>query len=233
MERNAVPESHKEETERHPQRAWAVQSWLGSETLESLAELNDQCLEVLREEAKRCCTRTGHPLLADLRDLWGDLDVSARRRAAWCPYLLVDLGFIEANRWAWVRGHHVRDEKPSSMQPPFFTPQLTLSIRRQVLTYAWHLARSQSSAARMLLGMSSQCAELIAACTLRQVTEIAENHPDWLQPRWSGHLRVWRELLTTAISGETEALEHARMRGLQLLAAEARYGGYLLPPPFG
>jgi hypothetical protein len=116
---------------------------------------------------------------------------------------------------------------------PFFTPNRTIDIRRQILTYAWHLARSQGSAARLLLGMSGQCAELIAACTLRQVTEIAANHPDWLQPRWPGHVRVWRELLTTAISGETAALEKARMRGLQLLAAEARSGTKVLPAPFG
>jgi hypothetical protein len=228
-----MPENQEQKTEHHPQRAWSAQCWLGAGTLESLAELNEQCLEQLREEASDCCIQTGHPLLVDLRELWSALDANARRRAAWCPYLLVDLGFIEAARWAWVRGHHVRDERHVSTQTAFFTAERTVGIRRQVLTYAWHLARSQNSAARMLLGMSSQCAELISACTLKQVTEIAENHPDWLQPRWPGHLRVWRELLTTAISGEGVALEQVRMRGLQLLAAEARHGGKILPSPFG
>jgi hypothetical protein len=52
-------------------------------------------------------------------------------------------------------------------------------------------------------------------------------HPEWLQPRWVVRPRMWRELLLSAISGDNRALERARMRGLQVLAAEARS---VLPP---
>jgi hypothetical protein len=93
------------------------------------------------------------------------------------------------------------------------------------LTYGWHLARSRPAAARILLGMSPVCAERIAGCTLRQIAVLAEQHPEWLQPRWSARLPVWRELLRAAICGDDAALERARMRGLQLLAAEARAFG--------
>jgi len=221
-----------EEKPAHSQRVWTTQSWLGSETLESVAELNEQCLELIMEEAKSCEMPAGPPLVADLRDLWVALDAPARRRAACCPYLLVDSGFVRVQRWAWVRGHHVRDEERTT-QLKFFNSQKAITVGRLVLTYAWHLARSQNTAARLLLGMSGQCAELIAACTLNQIHELAETHPEWLQPRWPGHLRVWRELLTTAISGESPELERARTRGLQLLAAEVRLGGPLPPAPFG
>jgi len=221
-----------EEKTTHPHRVWTTQSWLGSETLESVAELNDQCLELLQEEARTCSMPTGHPLVADLRELWAALDAESRRRASACPYLLVDSGFVRAQRWAWVRGHHVRDEE-RIIQDKFFTSGKAISVGRLVLTYAWHLARSQNTAARLLLGMSGQCAELIGACTINQIHELAETHPEWLQPRWPGHLRVWRELLTTAISGESPALEQVRTRGLQLLAAEVRLGGSLPPAPFG
>jgi hypothetical protein len=227
-----MPDTNEEKTTHHPQRVWTTQSWLGSETLESVAELNDQCLELLKEEAKNASLLSGHPLVADLRELWLALDAAAKRRVSTCPYLLVDVGFVHVQRWAWVRGHHVRDEERTSQQR-FFNSQKAITVGRLVLTYAWHLARSQNSAARLLLGMSGQCAELIGACTLKQITELAEQHPEWLQPRWPGHLRVWRELLTTAISGESVALEQIRTRGLQLLAAEVRSGGNLPPPPFG
>ena len=227
-----MSESNEEQFTHHPQRVWTAQTWLGSETLESVAELNDQCLELLMEEAKSCDMPTGHPLVADLRDLWMALDASARRRASNCPYLLVDSGFVHVQRWAWVRGHHVRDEERTT-QTKFFNSQKAVAVGRLVLTYAWHLARSQNTAARLLLGMSGQCAELIAACSINQIHELAEAHPEWLQPRWPGHLRVWRELLTTAISGESPELEQARTRGLQLLAAEVRLGGPLPPAPFG
>ena len=221
-----------EEKPAHSQRVWTTQTWLGSETLESVAELNEQCLELLMEEAKSCEMPMGHPLVADLRDLWMALDAPARRRAAYCPYLLVDSGFVRVQRWAWVRGHHVRDEERAT-QLKFFNSGKAITVGRLVLTYAWHLARSQNTAARLLLGMSGQCAELIAACTINQIHELAETHPEWLQPRWPGHLRVWRELLTTAISGESPELERARTHGLQLLAAEVRLGGPLPPAPFG
>jgi hypothetical protein len=54
------------------------------------------------------------------------------------------------------------------------------------------------------------------------MTDLAESNPHWLQPRWPRHLRMWRELLCGAIEGEGYTLEQARMRGVQLLAAEAR-----------
>jgi hypothetical protein len=227
-----MPDINEEEMSYHPQRVWTAQTWLGAETLESVAELNDQCLELLMEEAKICEMASGHPLVADLRELWLAMDAEARRRASYCPYLLVDSGFVHVHRWAWVRGHEVRDQERVA-QPKFFHSQKAIAVGRLVLTYAWHLARSKNTAARLLLGMSGQCAEHIAACTLNQIYELAENHPEWLQPRWPGHLRVWRELLTTAISGESQALEQVRTRGLQLLAAEVRLGGSLPPAPFG
>ena len=91
-----------------------------------------------------------------------------------------------------------------------------------MLTYAWHLARSQSAAARLLLGMPDPCAALIAHLGLRQIQALAEAHPEWLRPRWPTRVRVWRELLLAAAAGEALALERARLHGLTLLAAEAR-----------
>ena len=91
-----------------------------------------------------------------------------------------------------------------------------------VFTYAWHLSRSQNAAARLLLGMSAHCARLIAVCTLRQIHDLAENHPEWLQPRWPTRPAFWRELLTSANAGDSGGMDQARMRGLQLMAAEQR-----------
>src|SRR4051812_2630784 len=111
-----MSETNEEQTTHHPRRVWTTQSWLGAETLESLAELNDQCLELLKEEAKNNSAPVGHPLVADLRELWLALDDDAKHRVSTCPYLLVDVGFVRVQRWAWVRGHHVRDEERTSQQ---------------------------------------------------------------------------------------------------------------------
>jgi hypothetical protein len=199
---------------------WATRSWLHAETLESLAEVNEQCLELLCDQA--AVTRTGPAMLAELRPLWRELDVSARRRVARCPCLLLDAGFAAASRWAAVHDRRVHDRERPPAGVAFFTVPCTVSVMRLVLTYAWFLARTQSVAARLLLGMSGQCARLIGACTLREVTLLAESQPQWLKPRWSERPSVWRELLTTASSGEPQALERLRMRGMQLLAGEVR-----------
>lgn len=205
------------------ERLWNSQTWLRAETLESLAELNEQCLELLCEQARSNHAYESEPLMVEMRDLWRALDITARKRASWCPYLLFDAGFLETRRWAWVRGNQVHDAERVVLSP-FFTVPRTIAVMRLVLAFAWHLARSQQAAARLLMGMSTQCAELISACTLRQVTDLAEHYPQWLQPRWPGQLSYWRELLISSITGDAAALERARMHGIRLLAADARAG---------
>lgn len=202
-------------------RTHVVQSWLRAETLESLAELNEQCLELLCEQARAEHAQTAHPLLTELSDLWKTLDAAARRRAATCPYLLVDAGFADARRWSWARGQAIHDGL-GALAPAFFTVPGASGVARLVFTYAWHLARSQGPAARLLLGMSAPCAELIAGCSLRHIAELADRYPEWLQPRWPSRVTVWRELLIASIAEDDEALERARLRGVQLLAAEVR-----------
>ena len=104
----------------------------------------------------------------------------------------------------------------------FFTVPAAADVARLVFTYAWHLARSQSFAARLLLGMPAPSAVLIGHYTLGQIQALAQSHPGWLRPRWPSRVQLWRELLLAAASGEVPALERARLRGFTMLAAEAR-----------
>ena len=84
------------------------------------------------------------------------------------------------------------------------------------------LWRGLDAAARLLLGMPAPSATVIAHYTLPQIQALAASHPDWLRPRWPARVQVWRELLLAASGGESPVLERARLRGLTLLAAEAR-----------
>jgi hypothetical protein len=187
---------------------------------DSLIELNGQCLELLAEQAFVPVSQS-NLLLRQIGDIWRTLDTDARVRAATCPYLLVDVGFSDPLRWRWVGGQHIGDAARVTYGS-FFTVPRSLTVARQVFIYAWHLARSRSAAAQLLLGMPPQCTQLISACTLPQIHDLAERYPDWLRPRWPNRIKVWRELLLAAGSGEIIALESARMHGLQLLAAECR-----------
>lgn len=202
---------------------WASQSWLHSDALDALAAVNEQCLELLAEQAAvRATARPKPPLLRELEALWYGLDAGARRRAARCPFLLVDAEFARAARRPWLAASAIRDQDWSAPPAPFFTVPRTVTVTRLVLTYAWHLACGEPAAARLFLGMPAQLAERLAARTLPEVFQLAEGEPGLLRPRWSDRVAVWRDLLAAAKSGEPAALERCRIRGLQLLAADAR-----------
>lgn len=195
-------------------------AWLRPEMFESLVELNESCLELLADQAAARGAASSSPLLRLVAELWDRLDANARRRAAACPYLLLDAGFADPLRWRAAAAPEVGDA--NGAYGSFFTVPSTAEVARLVFTYAWHLARSQSAAARVLLGMPAPSAALIARYTLRQIQALAERRPEWLRPRWPSRVQVWRELLLAAASGEAPVLERARLRGLTLLAAEVR-----------
>jgi len=203
--------------------------WLRAGVLDSLLELNELSLALLAEQA---AVRSGPPsgLLQQLGELWRGLDGAARHRAATCPYLLLDAGFADPLRWQVPAARQVGDAG-SDRYICYFTVPATTEVARLVFIYAWHLARSQAAAARLLLGMPATSAAVIGHYTLRQIQALAESHPDWLRPRWPARVQVWRELLLAASAGESVALERARLRGLTLLAAEARLAPAVTPPP--
>jgi len=194
-------------------------SWLQSEAFESLVELNRQCLELLAEQSLTQPMQ-GNLLLRQVGEIWRTLDDEARRRAASCPYLLFDAGFADSARWRSVEGQYVSEA--TRPYTTFFTVPRASAVVRQVFIYAWYLAQSKSVSAQLLLGMPTHCTHLISAHTLTQIHELAERHPEWIRPRWPNRVRVWRDFLLAAASGDVVALENARMHGIQLIAAECR-----------
>jgi hypothetical protein len=195
--------------------------WLRAETLESVAELNEMSLALLAEQAAASAPQAG-AALAPLAELWPHLDAAARRRAAACPYLLLEAGFTDPRRWQEASAGQVTEAHEPAYSS-FFTVPAALEAARLVFTYAWHLASTQPAAARLFLGMPAPCAAAITRCSLRQMYALAERHPEWLRPRWSDRPEIWRELLAAAATGEGSALERARLHGLTLLAAEVRH----------
>src|ERR1700745_751048 len=145
--------------------------WLRPETLETLIELNELSLALLAEQgASRAAPAS--PLLRQGAGRWQPLDPAPRRGPAGCPYLLVDAGFADPVRWRLPASLGVGDTADSPYTSFFTVPSAT-EVARLVCTYAWHLARSQSAAARLLLGMPDPCAMLIAHLSLRQIQGLA------------------------------------------------------------
>jgi hypothetical protein len=194
-------------------------SWPATATLESLAEVNEVGLVLLAEQAAAPVAQPA-ALLREVGRLWSTLDREARRRAAAVPYVLLDGGFADRERWRRPPAQVADSARGAA--PAFFTVPGTTDAARLLFTWAWHLARAEGAAAQLLLGISAGCVSVIAGCTLRHMHSLAERHPEWLRPRWPAHAQLWRELLLAAGSGEPRALARARLHGLTMLAAESR-----------
>jgi hypothetical protein len=189
-------------------------SWLRANTIESLVELNESCLALFAEQAR---ATGGGALLGQFEQQWRLLDAAGRRRAAACHYLVFDAGFADSRRW-----QRPAPEAGAATCAAFFTVPGTAALVQTVFLFGWHLARCQSTAAQLLMGMPAPCVALIAQRTLGQVRSLAAAHPEWLRPRWLGQPRVWRELLGAARTDDPPALWRAHLRGQTLLAAETR-----------
>jgi hypothetical protein len=195
-----------------------VAGWLRAGTLSCLSELNEECLEACVAQAR---AGAAPALCNELAAGWSALEVTGRQHVAGCLYLVMDAGFAQVTRWRDGAACQVDDEGAPGYAP-WFTVPAALPLAQGIFTFAWHLARCQGSAARLLLGMPAGSLQAIAACTLGQVRALARRHPHWLRPRFLGQPGLWRELFAAAASGEPARLERARLRGQTLLAAEVR-----------
>ena len=193
--------------------------WEG--TLESVLEVNEQVLALLHAQCLTGDNRS--PLSREVNDLLVNLDQQSLQRAAGTAVLLVDVGFADAGLWSTAVVGAVND-RVQMETPPFFTVDGSLALMRLVMTHAWHLARSQPAAARLLLGFSAANLAVIGGCTLSRLTRLAETRSHWLRPRWENRPGIWCDLLRMAGNAEIGTLKRMRARGLQLLAADARPG---------
>jgi hypothetical protein len=185
-----------------------------SALLGPVAEINEQMLECLRLMAADDAPDAPR-LVTLLREDWRRLDLTAQRRLAACPYLLLDAGFAQPRRWDWMASAAVMEATPRCA---YFAGSSGIALVRRTLVLAWHLARSNRVTARVILGMNTRSAERIAACRLTELEALAELSPGWITPRWEQQPNVWRQLIGAGCRGQALLLRQAQLRGLQLLA---------------
>ena len=158
---------------------WERQNWLRKATLESVLEVNEQVLALL---CAQCVAGVAQPLLLrEVGALLLTLDAKSLRRAAASTVLLVDAGLADDRLWSDAIGGAVND-RPPLIGTPFFTVDGAVAIMRLVMTQAWHLARSEPAAARLLLGVSVANLAVIGGCTLSRLIRLAETRSQWLRP---------------------------------------------------
>ena len=200
--------------------------WDGT-MLVPVAEINGFMLEILRATAAVPGDASSR-LVSAMRELWCGLHTGAQQRLAQCPYLLLDAGFACRERWERVALE--RGVMDGGGPRGYFASPQGVALVRRTLVFAWHLARSNRLTARVVLGMSAECAERIAASTLKDLEALAELSPAWVAPRWAQQPAIWRQLIQAALEGQDVQLKQVQLRGLQLLAAgNERRGGGAVP----
>ena len=197
--------------------AW---KWTGAEALEWVRDLNARCLQAIGKRLVRAAaTRPGGDIDQAHIDLWRRLDESARHRAARCPYLLVEMRFDDAAWW--------EDAKRNAMKP---TPNPTVlsagtaglgrAFANDALTLAWWTARADQRTAILLFGLDPRVAMVISSLSPVEVRRITARSGNQLRPRWEHNHRMWRDLLSAAISADEEALTDIHLYGIQLLGGD-------------
>jgi len=191
--------------------------WLRSGTLASLRELNHECLELCAQNPRGS---EAPPLCSEIGQRWLALAPAARLQLCGGMVLLADAGLSDPRRWRCAALG-----EPAGTGAAWFAGAAAASATQGLLSFAWHLARFQPGAARLLLGMSGECAAQLAQLTLGEVRAVARTYPHWLRLRWAARPRLWRGLFAAAEPGDAAALERLRQHGLALVAAESRRFG--------
>ncbi len=131
-------------------RQWQAGQWLGFGAMDSVSEINAQCLDLLCSTGSRHRATTSGLFFQSLGAL---ARPHANGAAAACrqPYLLADAGFDDEKRWLWPGRRMVRDLR-RDLAAPFFIGDRLGDFVRRVLVFGWHLARANRQLARVGAG---------------------------------------------------------------------------------
>jgi hypothetical protein len=200
--------------------AW---KWTGAQTLDFVYALNERCLHVLgRQVAEGDCIfpeSDTSDLQTACQRLWLEIDESAQRIAAKCPFLLIDMRFQNVNWWREVVDSGAcPDGKHSDRN--IFSAESARELSAETLTLAWHTARSDPRSATQVLGLAPGVVDIIASLGPREIQRIVTRHGHQLRPRWECNPAFWERLLRTAVSGNAVSMFEFHLHGLQLLGGD-------------
>lgn len=181
----------------------------------TLHEVNERCIDLLVNEA-RAERRPPLALVVPLGDVLRNLGTETRRRAARQGLLLVDMEFQNAAWWRSVRAQPARHRRASRKRDSFPRRSATPLVRATLILacQGLHVDREM---ARVLLGMTSEVAELVVNLKLGEIDQIATHLFQHIKPRWNDQPTVWNSLLQAAQGNEARAMQDFSVHGLQLM----------------
>lgn len=132
------------------------------------------------------------------------------------PFVILDLHFADEQWWRLVI-----DSPTSAMHEPDSTnglpTELSELLVQETLMFAWHMARSDRTAAIVSFAMRPPVAEIIGALTPAQVRDIASRRSREIHLRWHEDGRFWQDLVLAAEAGDDEAVAELHLHAKLLL----------------
>jgi hypothetical protein len=212
--------------------SYAPRAPLEAGVLDAIHQANAAFLKLAaRRTAGAAADSLGLP--APIGERIAALDDRARRLASQCAYSLFNLRFEDAGFWTRLAAECVEEraserdllaaERTDAAAARAALDDTTFALKAVVLT--WHVAR-QGDLATLLLGMAPPVQSAWQGIALSALDRVALAVLPVMQLRW-GASRFWPQLLDAVQPPDPEALERARLLGLQLLATD----GFRAQPP--
>lgn len=189
-----------------------------SRTLRGLASLNESFLRLVFEVQLR---QPDEPVLGLDCALLPPPTPGPRAAAVLrdLPCALFDLRFRDGGFWqqAAARGSAVADgARPAAVEPAL------AGLTRSVLSFAWHLAQARERAARLLLGMETATAAVLAELPVGVLDGLALSMAPQLQARFASRPSFWSALRDCLrIPSDAARRERLRRLALQLQGADS------------
>ena len=204
-------------------RQWLANAVLSAAVLEPLHELNRRWLTLLMHTPRLWPVRSGgarlpDPVGATLIALTPERCVEIAR----CPFSLFTASFNDGAYWRGIAGNTtVHEPGPEAQEGA--PEEALVSFAELALFYAWHLARVNPAAARIVLGMTDQTLSAFEMLTLTTLQNLAASGQHLLAPRWPDRAGFWLQLLEPTSSASPPV--DLRLVGLQMMAAELNSTG--------
>ncbi len=182
---------------------------------QEVQRVNQRCIEMLTQAARMARLEMS-PLVRELREVLLQMTPETRARAARRTFLLVDMELGNGDLWRRFKSHPARVE-PALKGRGTFPRAAAVQLARDTLILAWYGVRADCHGAKLLLGMSTVVADIVASLSLADINRIAERQFRYVRPRWEDRPDLWLKLLSASQTPDIRRARDVNLRGLQLI----------------
>ncbi len=189
---------------------------LTTSILSGIQRLNRDYVEMLIDDVdeQRLAASLPEPVLRGL----AALTPAARDAIAECPFALYSPGFEQQDFWR--NGLCESSSVTTHIGRQAVSRQSAFAL--SALFFAWHVANSQRTAAKVLYALPENAIDMLTRMPLSALQDSACSESSRLVPRWPTNAAFWPDLVRFAALGDARRLHTTRLHGSQLSAADLR-----------